>query len=401
MQAEVKRRAIRNQSGTDYDTAVKNAINSALFRISREAPWRVMRRKTDFTTKTSYTSGTGFVITTNSLTSVSLIATACDFFVDQIEIGRKVKFSTDSHFYNIAAIGSNTNFVLDQPFLGTSSSSGSYEILPQMEYNLPMQSGHRMFMWHEDYGFPYKMFYVPDQSFFETRVMTSFKAVPTHYRMWSEDMVKTQVTTATPLLIASSNTADAATITVFGNVAGYPAYESVVLATVPTKTAFQFDSVERVVRSSSTTGYVTVTASQGSYTVAVIPMGGGTGGVTYSKIQLYPLPMRNFPVHVHYYKDPFKLVNDNDVHEMGENFNEAIICLAVAKLKYEDGQAEGDRWIQVYQDELRSLRGTDMDKIDWYPLLQRGMGRNRTDMMVSKNLLFQQVGAFYGPSSRR
>ena len=399
LQDETKRRAIRNQAGTDYDTAVKNAINSALFRISREAPWRVMRRKTWFNTVGSYTSGTGFVSVVNSQTSIALTATACDFFVDNIQVGRRVKFGTDSHFYTIRTINSNTNFTIDSGYQGTSSSTTTYEILPQMEYDLPMQSGHRMFLWHEFYGFPYKMFYVPDQTFFETRVMLTFKAIPTHYRMWSEDMVISQVPTATTLSVVSTSSNDSATsLTVFGKVAGYPAFETITLTTKTTTNLF--DSVERISRSTSTTGMLTVTSSVGNYTIAVIPMGGGTAGVTYNKIQLYPLPMYNQPINIHYYKDPFKLVNDGDIHELGENFNEAIVCLAVAKLKYEEGQSEGDRWLQMYTDELRSLRGTDMDKIDWYPkLLHSGSGR--ADIMVSRNLSYQQAGPFYGPASRR
>src|SRR3990167_5387865 len=96
LQSEVKRRAIRNQSGTEFDEEIKNIINTSLLRIAREAKWRCLRRKTTFVTKTSYTSGTNFVTVTSNSNAVSLISTACDLWVDQIEVGRRVKFGADS-----------------------------------------------------------------------------------------------------------------------------------------------------------------------------------------------------------------------------------------------------------------------------------------------------------------
>ena len=40
---EVKRRATRDQGGTQFDTAIKNVVNTSLFRVAREAPWRQLR----------------------------------------------------------------------------------------------------------------------------------------------------------------------------------------------------------------------------------------------------------------------------------------------------------------------------------------------------------------------
>lgn len=54
LQDEVKRRALRNQAGTEYDEEIKNLLNTSLLRISREAKWRTLRRKTKFTTVKLY-----------------------------------------------------------------------------------------------------------------------------------------------------------------------------------------------------------------------------------------------------------------------------------------------------------------------------------------------------------
>ena len=402
LQSEVKRRALRNQSGTEYDDEIKNIINTSLFRLARECNWRCLRRKTYFTTKSSYTSGTGYMMVTNSSTAFSMSSTGCSFWQDKIEVGRKIKFGTDSWYYTIRALNSNTNGVIDISYRGDTSTATSYEIYPQEEYNLPIQVDHRAFLWHEDYGYPYKMFYIPDQTFFDSGSMLVEKNTPTHYRMWGEDTVMAQLPTSTPLMVVSTSGTDTTVqLTIAGKVAGYPFSENIVLNGVTTsRTAYEFESVERISKDGSTTGRVVVTSSRGGYTVAVLPAGDTTATIKYSKIQLYPLPNRDFPINVYYYKDPYRLVNDDDIHEMGQEFDEAIILFSVAKLKYQDSQAEGDKWVDLYDKELASLRRTNIDKIDWTPVLQRP-GQGRTDPFVTKNLLYRQVGGSFGPSSRR
>ena len=402
LQSEVKRRAIRNQSGTEFDEEIKNIINTSLLRIAREAKWRCLRRKTTFVTKTSYTSGTNFVTVTSNSNAVSLISTACDLWVDQIEVGRRVKFGADSTYYIIRVINSNTNFVIDTTFSAATATRTTYEILPQEEYSLPIQVDHRAFIWHEDFGYPCKMFHVPDQTFFDTQVSLTEKNTPTHYRMWGEDTVKMQIPTSTPLRIVSSSASDTTQeVTIFGKVAGNLSFETVSLGgTTATQTVFEFESVERVSKNNSTVGFITITASRSSYQLALLPMGDTTATVKYSKIQIYPLPTRAFDMNVYYYKDPYRLVNDGDIHELGQEFDELIIILSVAKIKYQDSQAEGDKWLLLYQNELENLRRYNVDKIDWTPLLMRP-SQNRSDPYVVKNLLFRQAGPYFGPQSRR
>ena len=400
LQDEVKRRALRNQAGTEYDEEIKNLLNTSLLRISREAKWRTLRRKTKFTTKSSYTSGTGYTLVTNSSTAFSFTSTACDLWTDKVEIGRYVSFGTDSWYYKITALNSNTNGVIDLAYRGTTSTATTYEIYPQEEYNLPVQVDHRSFLWHEDYGYPFRMFYMPDQPFFDSGVNLTEKGTPTHYRMWGENCVMAQVPTATPISVVSSSASDTTVqVTIFGQVAGYPNSETITLGATSSNSGLEFESVERVSKDSSSLGKITFTSSRGSYVVAVLPAGDTMATVKYSKVQIYPLPNRAFDINVYYYKDPYRLVGDDDIHELGQEFDEALILMAVTKLKYQDSQVEGDRWYQMYNDEIRNLKKDNIDKIDWIPTLQSPQGR--TNPYVVKNLLFRQAGGYFGPSSRR
>jgi len=102
LQDEVKRRAVRDQSGTTYDTAVKNSINSSLFTINRAAPWRVTRKIDTVTTVTSYTEGTGAAAVTDE--SKAFTVTGATFLTDGIQIGRYIKFGGSTKYYKIETI---------------------------------------------------------------------------------------------------------------------------------------------------------------------------------------------------------------------------------------------------------------------------------------------------------
>ena len=175
LQDEVKRRATRDQGGTTFDTATKNVINSSLFRISRDAPWRQMRITAKITTVADYVTGSNYGYAT--LTSNSNIVSISNgrLLTDDIALNRRVKFSASSTYYYIRNIISDTQMVLDKTWTGATTTNTNYGILPQMEYNLPIQAGHRMFLWHEDYGFPLKMQYITDQMFYEISYFLTIK----------------------------------------------------------------------------------------------------------------------------------------------------------------------------------------------------------------------------------
>jgi hypothetical protein len=399
---EVKRRATRDQGGTTFDTGIKNAVNFSLFRIARDAPWRSMRRKTTFDTVSSYKTGTYASITSGSTAAV--LNSSATLITDGVIIGRKVKFASDSGYYFIKTITSETSMTLDQTIYTTSNTATAYEIMPQEEYVLPIQAGHRMFMWHENFGYPFRMNYITDTDFYQHGVYLTSKSTPTHYRMWGADMALTQVRKPSVVTVKSSESADTSvSITVFGTVSGYPDYEVITTnasdGTTENSGGKIFSYIERVTKYSSTAGRITVTANSGGDTIAVLPVGDTTAGPLYRKIQLYPLPDKVFPVHLQYYKDPYRLVSDGDVHELGDEFDESIILLATSKIQAESSKQEADRYYLLWMDEMRSLKRTNVDKFDWFPTLRRPR-QSSSDALAAPNLLFRQAGASFGPSSR-
>lgn len=403
LQSEVLRRATMNQGGGNFTNAAKIAINAALFRLAREANWRSLRRTGSFNTITSYTTGSGTLSLANNATTVS--APSATLYTNNVAIGRWVKFGGSGEYYQIRAIASNTSFTIDKVYSGTTSSAGTYEIFPQEVYNLPVQCGHRFFLWHYAYGYPFQLKYMVEQDFYQSNAQRIYKAPPTHYHMWDGDMTIQQPKTASVITIVSSSSSDTSVaVTVFGTVSGYPDTEIITTnssnGTTSTAGSKSFTSVERIakVTTSSTVGIITATANSGNTTVAVIPAGNATTGIQYKKVMLYPLPTAVYPINVLFYKDPYALVLGGDIHELGEEFDEALILLATAKLKAEQEIEGASNFYQLYKDELIVLRRTNLDKVDWFPSL-RGQTRGNGMLNSRGGVSFNQVGPFFGPKS--
>lgn len=398
---EVKSMAIRDQGGTEFDNVIKNGINEAIFRIARETPWKQLRRTTTFDTKTSYTTGTGAVTVTNGSKNVTV--TGATFLTDGIEVGRRISLGGSNLRYTIVTITGETTLTVDINYDGTSSSTQSYSILPKEEYALAAQATQIGCLWHEAFGYPYVMQYVPNLEFLQSQTTMFYTAVPRYYREWNMDMVLRQPNSASAVTIVSSSASDTTpTVTVFGLVSGYPDQETITLngttSAVGTKS---FSTIDRIVKNATTVGRITATTNSANVTVAVIPVGDGTAGIMYNKVRLWPLPSSVFPMNVWYYKQPWRLVNDQDVHELGQEFDNAIVMLATAKIRYQNNQKEGDRFLALYTDEIKSLKKSNGDKIDFLNVLKRPEESRTRDAYLNPNLAFSQLGGYYGPSSYR
>jgi len=399
LQNETKRRAIRNQDGTEYDTATQNIINTSLFRLSREAMWKPLRRKKTFPTVGERTSGTvSATANSNSFTGSSL-----NLITNNVHVGRRMDIQGSSLSYIVRTITGENAFTTDKNYDGTTASGLTYTLFGQEEYNLPVQSGRVAFLWHEEFGYPFVLGYVPDRIFYTSGVPINTGDIPTIYRMWGEDDIVRQPIEGSVLTISSSVSADTSkVVTVYGTVSGYPDFETITTngsnGTTPVPGLKTFTNVERIDKDSSTTGRITVTSNSANVTVAVLPVGDSTSGIQYKKVQLFPLPTTIFDVNAQVYKDPWRLVNNNDTHELGQDFDEAIILLSVAKIKAENSQQEAEKWFELYEDEVNSLKRVNADKLDYFPTLRRPSSSSTGIRMLHPQVSFNQVGGLYGPS---
>ena len=401
LQDEVKRRGNRDQGGTQFDTAVKNIINTTLFRISRDAYWKALRRQSAFDTVSEYSTGTGAASVTND--SATVTVTGATLETDLVNVGRYVELGGSNKIYQIETITSETAFTTNVAYDGTTDTAESYKIFGQHEYNSPVQAGKIALIWHEEDGFANVMDYVPRSEFLATGIVVPEGATPTHYTMWGENMTLIQPNQPKTIEVLSSSASDTSVaVTVFGTVSGYPDFEIItVTGTSAVAGSKVFSSIERVVKAATSVGRITVQDSDINRAIVVIPANDTTAGLMYKKIQLWPCPDSVFPVQVMYYKDPYRLVADGDVHELGHQFDEAIILLCVSKIKFESNQKEGDRWYNMYLDEVKTLKKDNADKLDWIPTLRRQRENPRASRsFLHRHLSYLQVGPNFGPAGR-
>lgn len=397
LQNEVARRGTKNQSGSDYTTAIKNLINTSIERIAREANWRQLRRRSSFNTVAPYTTGT--ITCTNGSQTVTGSSTL--WVTNSIKVGQRISLGGSSLRYTITAINSETSLTVDYQYDGTTASSLSYTIYGQEFYNLPIQTNKEAIIYHEKFGFPYALRYLTSREFYASSVNTLISYTPTHYHMWDIDSVINQPTSASAVTISSSSASDTSqTVTIFGTVSSYPDSEVLSLnGTSSVASTKSFSNIDRITKSASTTGRITATSNSANVTIAVLPTGYQTDAIRYKKVQLFPLPDAIIPIQVYYYKQPYRLVNDGDVHELGDAFDEAIILLSTAKLKLESNIDEGTRFMQLYTDEIKSLKEYNVDKLDWLPTLLRPGSRGFHSDRINRFLSYNNLGGSYGPMS--
>jgi len=402
LQDEVKRRATRDQSGTQFDTPVKNLINMALIRIANESPWRALRRTDTIDTDGEYTTGTVTTVKdSKSWTGASTVwLTSAN-----ARVGRRVKITGSNaasrKLFRIATITADTTLTTEQNYDVTGASSLAYNILGREDYTLPPQTGRLAIIWHEGFGYPFAMRFVTDREFYDSQTDFDNADTPTIYRMWTEDWILEQPKAASVVQISSSDSGDTATITVHGIVSDFPDFETIVTNGTTTVNGLKsFTRVDRITKNASTDGRITVTANSANTTLATIPVGDTQAGLQYKHIQIFPAPDTTYVLNVWYYKDPARLVDDTDIHELGSDFDEVIVLLATSKLQAEQSKKDVETFFTLYNAELKILRRKNADKLDWLPRLQRPRNSSFGNPRLARNLTFAQVGAKFGPSSR-
>jgi len=400
LQEEVKRRATRNQSGTAYDNAVKSLINFSLLRIANEAPWRALRRNASFFTVSHVDTGTVSV----AVGSKNLTFVGIDLIASGVTIGRRMRFDDGGNsatLFTIAAVTSATTATLNLAYDGNASIvDGTYKIYGQENYNLPIQCSRSAVLYHEAYNYPYVMGYVTDREFLESGMSFNTEDKPVLYRMWGEDCVMSQPQTPSVVGLLSDNVGDTTVqVTVFGNVGGYPNQETITVnGLTPVFGTKVFQNIDRIAKDSASLGLITITANSGNTTVAVLPVGDNAGSMMYKKIQLFPPPNGIYEIKVLYYKEILRLVNDDDIHELGQDFDEAIILLATAKLNGEQSKQETAAFNAMFKEEMNVLRRKNADKLDWLPRLQKPGVRTR--LGFHRYSRYIQVGSQFGPYVR-
>ena len=368
LQTEVRRKAnIRNQA-TEYNAVLPRIINKAIQSIATEFNIRQMRRQDKVEINSGYSTGTGAVSVTNDSKSVAV--TGATFLTDGIELNRYITFGGSNAYYKIAEITSETEITLDKDYNGDTSTTETYGILAQEFYNLPMRADSKSFIWHEFWGQPQVLEYIPYHRFYRDSDYRYQEQIPTTYTITGSAMVKEQIKSAGVVSVSSSDSADVnISITVRGIVNGYPDYEVITTDSSDGTTAASgsksFSEIHQFGKSTTTVGRITLTGDSASTTLGVIPANSENSDIYYTKIILNTIPSESGFLYFQYYKRPEWLIAEFDVHDLGPDFDMAIIFLAAANIKAELNMDEYATLYALYQKEMLRLRKQNADKVDY------------------------------------
>ena len=410
--AAVRRNVYREQAGSEFISESKRLINSARRMIAREARWRVLRSVLEPAFDTTADLTTGTVSVTNASPTVTF--SGVSLITQGIQPGQRFEVTQSggsSKVFQIESVDSETQVTLTDDYDGTTASGSTYKIFGRERYTLPIYLSEIGFVWHEDRGTPTVLKQIDERAFFYNEFDRNTSDTPDYYYLIDPFGVERQPSAASALSIVSSSNASGdtsaagVTVTVFGLVSGVPDQESMTLnGTTRVDGTKSFTFIHRVVKNKSTTGRVTLSdqlpsAGSGS-TLATLPQSLTHAEPLYERIGLNPMPSTVIPINIWGYRAPYTLVGDNDISELGLDFDELEIQLASALGCWAERQmAEGDKFFEVYRYNLNKLRARNTDRLDDLPVfLKRGdslYGRQRSALLHPR-LAYSKLGGYYG-----
>ena len=397
--SEIKVRIIQEQSGTNLDVSIKRWVNMSIQHIRTMENWKVLRRKRNFTTEGDYTTGTINAITVGDL---NITGAATLWVTNDIRPGRRIKINDDTQGRVISAITGEGALTLATGYGGSTSAVAglSYTILGTEEYSLPYDWGDLGFFWHEIYGYPFKLSQASGREFYDSNLTLDDSDIPQLYRLWGEDGVLAQPSTASVLSVVSSDAGDTSqTVRVSGIVSNYPDFEDFDLngvgAVAGSKSFTRIDRVaifDSAESPKANAGRVTITSNTGAVTNAVIPVNFINRSLSFNKIQLYPIPNDEYVINVECYDRLFDLVDDNDVCPLGKEYDEAIILWACyIGRKYDQDSTQAEVMRKDFEREISRLRAWNNKDNDYFKYF-----RSRDDSLTKGGRdCFLRFGPYY------
>ena len=225
------------------------------------------------------------------------------------------------------------------------TASQNYIIMP-VDFDSPLR------VWHEEYTSEHIIHILMEQDFRRFDRNPDITQNPESCMFAPSRGVITQPSSASAITIYSSATTgdNTQTIALFGIVGGLPDYEEMALnndsSVVSNKS---FSRIDKITKSASTTGSITVTDSTPT-TLVTLPTGLLSNSVEYSILYMDPFPASSISIYFDYYRKQYWMDSDYDSPILGDEFDEAIIQYALWLL---DGK-EAD--LVRYSAIIRSLK---------------------------------------------
>lgn len=323
---EIKRHLTDVTSQTT--SAIEMAINNAYFQIWNKANWWFARREYYFDTIAAYTTGT-LTATKNSAT----ITGAGTAFTSAM-IGRKLIVGGDDVAYIVKSVASGTSLTLETIYLGTTVSGSTYGIYKHL-YRLNDRA--MKILWAVTSKDKVKLQESNERRYIHWNAYSTSKGNPTHYIPRGQTTA-VYYNTGTVAVTNSSATVTS-TYTTFTSDMTDMVFK--VVGDDVEYSILSVDSASQITLNKAFDGTTNLTAS---YEI-------GPAGT--EQIELWPAPDIAMQVKYKAHLRPLKLVADNDVPELPQQWHEGILLGALAKVL--PGRAINESEIMTYRQEYASF----------------------------------------------
>lgn len=169
---------------------------------------------------------------------------------------------------------------------------------------------------------------------------TSQAGTAVHYELRNISPLKTQLTEASTLGVTSSSGADGAnqSVIVEGDTTDGVRSETIVCTT---NGSVEFTSIHKVTKVGTWSGTMTLTgiAVSDSSLTTLLKLFSNETGRKYQVFHLFSTPTTAEVIEYHFYRQPNQLVEDNDIPDLPDGFEDLLVYDALIDLAtYNDGQ---------------------------------------------------------------
>lgn len=217
---------------------------------------------------------------------------------------------------------------------------------------MPLDFDSAMNVWHEQYTNEELMEIMSLKDFRSLDKNTSLTGNPERVAFAPSTGILAQPSSASQITVYSSSTTDKTQhISIYGISNGLPYNESVQLDnTGYALTTATFTRVDKVTKSASTVGRISVESNVGTVTVATMPAGLLSNSLEYTLMYMYPYSSTAISMYMDYFRKQYWLEDDFDVTLLGDDFDEAILLYGDWLLTQNE-----ERLVQ-YKDMIKDLK---------------------------------------------
>lgn len=228
---------------------------------------------------------------------------------------------------------------------------------------------------------PQKIYFIPDDLFYEWVPNPTATGNPRWYRIWEEEGVEVRLSTDDMLEVLSDNAVDTSqTVRIVGyDTNGLLRTESLTLSgitAVAGTITYDAGKILRVSKSADTTGIITIREKTAD--TVLVKLAPTERAPRFKIISFYPIPSSAITLYIEYFTRIRRLEGDNDVPDIDERWLWVVRVGTMAKVyQYQNKESLFNTTQALYGAGVRSMVRTDLQNVDYIPHLRSQLNANK------------------------